>query len=74
MPKGKHVHDPGHWTIPNRLEAAGHTPQLVPAVGRRLNSEHRLATSKPWDVSFVVLYLHGFKLRVELPSVQPVLL
>lgn len=45
---------------------------LTPVLGRTLNNEHRLATSKPWDVSFVVLYLHGLKLRVELPSVQPV--
>lgn len=47
---------------------------LIPVVGRRLNNKHRLVTSKSWDVSLVVLYLHHLTLRVELPSVQPVLL
>lgn len=42
-----------------------------PCCREGLNSEHRLATSKPWDVSSIVLYLHSFRLRVELPSVQP---
>lgn len=65
----------GHGdTCPGRVQLGDQqAPMLIPVVGRRLHGEYRLATSKPWDVSFAVLYLCGLR-PSRAALCQPVLL